>query len=316
MSSSLTHEPKPLPDALSNPDELKPFAEVSLIAFDLDGTLIDKADALPGDRLAKLISTLSRNTHITLATGRTLNGVSKIIAQLKDLNKLPLVLYNGSVLMSSLDQVLITRREIAPEAVNSILLLCNNQNVSAYIYSVDAEAHLVNSAFATESVYYLGSQSNRPETDYNKMDLIDFQLMDIKTVKVVAVLLECFDSETKLIIESKLNLIEGVSVTASSKRYIEIRPAGSSKALALEELSKRLGIDKNNVLAMGDNDNDAELLSWAGISVCVNNASPLARKTSKYYSTQGAGNAAIEVLEIIRRAKRLFKKEKKNVYQN
>lgn len=313
MYSSSMHESKPLPNALSNPNELKPFAEVSLIAFDLDGTLIDKADALPGDRLAKLISTVSRNTHITLATGRTLNGVSKIINQLTDLNKIPLVLYNGSVLMSSLDKALITRREIERNSVRSILQSCENKNVAAYIYSVDAEAPLINSAFSTESVYYLGSELNRPHKDYNQMDLLDFQSMDAETVKVVAMLVECFDPEAKQKIESELRLIGGISVTASSKRYIEIRPAGSSKALALEELCNRLNITKDHVLAVGDNDNDAELLAWAGISVCVKNASPLARQTSKYYSSQGAGNAAIEVLEIIRRAKRLFKKEKKNV---
>lgn len=311
MSSLLTREPKSLPGALSDPEELRPFSEIRLIAFDLDGTLIGKADALPGERLAKLISTIGRNTHITLATGRTLTGVSKIIEQLTGLNKLPLVLYNGSVLMGTADQLLITHRVISHNAVQDILASCKSKNLSAFFYSVDPEAHLVNSALTTESVFYLGAPENKPSTDYNGMSLLGFDLMEPGTTKIVAILLECFDAETKSRLEDELSRIGGISVTASSSRYIEIRPAGSSKALGLEELCKRLDITSKQVLAMGDNDNDAELLAWAGISVCVKNASPLARKTSKYFSSYGAGNAAIEVLEIIRRAQRLFKKEKK-----
>lgn len=311
MSSSLMHEPKPLPGALSNPEELRPFAEVRLIAFDLDGTLIGKADALPGERLAKLISTIGRNTHITLATGRTLTGVGRILEQLTGLNKLPLVLYNGSVLMGAADQLLITHRVISPEAVKSIISLSGGERLSAFFYAVDPEAHLVNSAFSTESVFYLGTPENMPEADYNGMKLLEAKLIDPNKENVVAILLECFDAETKNSLEKHLEEIQGISVTASSNRYIELRPAGSSKALGLEELCKRLRITKDQVLAMGDNDNDAELLAWAGISVCVNNASNLARQTSKYYSSHGAGSAAIEVLEIIRRAQRLFKKERR-----
>lgn len=311
MSLLLTHEPKPLPDALSDPEELRPFASVRLIAFDLDGTLIGKADALPGERLAKLISTVGRNTHIILATGRTLVGVRKIIEQLTGLSKLPLVLYNGSVLIDPSGELLITHKVIAPTAVSALLKCCNGANLSAFFYTVDPEAHLVNSALNTETVFYLGTSENKPSVDYNGMSLQDLSLMNPSSAKVVAVLIECFDLEIKGEIEKKLDSIEGVSVTASSARYIEIRPAGSSKALGMEELCSRLDIAPKQVLAMGDNDNDAELLDWAGISVCVKDASPLAIQTSTYRSSHGAGSAAIEVLEIIRRAQRLFKKEKK-----
>jgi len=309
MSSLLIAEPKPLPNALSDPDELRTFAQVKLIAFDLDGTLIGHVNELPGQRLSKLFSTVARsNVSLTLATGRSLAGVKAALGQLQGLNRMPLILYNGSVVIRPNEHALIAHNKISSLAAMSIAtLVADSVDVSAFFYCIDTEAGLLDSGASTENVYLASLQPVVPTVEFNGMPLHLISELDFSTAKVVAILLDVTQEVSKAHLREKLKGLSDISVTTSGTRYIEIRPTGSSKAEGLKVLCNQLDIGAENVLAMGDNDNDVELLSWAGISICVDKSSDAARRVSKFYSTHGAGKAAIDVLEIIRRAQRLFK---------
>jgi HAD superfamily hydrolase (TIGR01484 family) len=185
------------------------------------------------------------------------------------------------------------------------------QTASLFIYTVDPEAKFINNYSSTESVFYVGDREKRPEVDFNGMPVLPYEQMNMFSNKVVAALISVRDAEEKIELLQALMNVPGVSITSSGSIYIEIRPRNSSKALGIKVLCDRYKILPQNVIAVGDNDNDVELLSWAGISVCVSNSSPAARAASKFYSNQGAGNAAIEILEIVRRAQRLFGRARK-----
>ncbi|WP_152486705.1 HAD-IIB family hydrolase [Herbaspirillum frisingense] len=313
MSSSLTHEPRILPDALSLPADLRAFANVKLIAFDLDGTLISHHAEAPGDRLVDLFLAFRQSkVLLTLATGRTLKGVSVALGQLKNLAQAPLVLYNGSVVMKPEDQTLIAHIAISRHFVESFLdQLRGSSDVSAFLYCVDPEANFIGGGASTEVVYFAGSGFDKAK-EFNGMTprpITDFRL---ESAEVVAILVESRTGQAREQLLKYLQQANNVSITSSGTKYIEIRPAGSSKAVGMQWLCDRYQINPMNVLAVGDNDNDVELLSWAGISVSVGGASDAARRASKYYSQHGAGKAAIEILEIVKHAQRLFKGGRKN----
>jgi Cof subfamily protein (haloacid dehalogenase superfamily) len=63
-----------------------------------------------------------------------------------------------------------------------------------------------------------------------------------------------------------------VYVSSSEPRNIEIMPLGTSKGAALQIIAERLGIDMKNVMALGDNLNDIEMISYAGYGVAMGNA--------------------------------------------
>jgi Cof subfamily protein (haloacid dehalogenase superfamily) len=53
---------------------------------------------------------------------------------------------------------------------------------------------------------------------------------------------------------------------------LDLLPAGVSKGWALERLAKRLGVDRKETMAIGDNWNDLDMLEWAGQGVMMGNA--------------------------------------------
>lgn len=62
-------------------------------------------------------------------------------------------------------------------------------------------------------------------------------------------------------------LKDSVYLAQSQPYLIEIMPAGINKANSLKLLCNRLSIDSSEVMACGDNTNDAEMIRWAGVGV-------------------------------------------------
>jgi hypothetical protein len=69
---------------------------------------------------------------------------------------------------------------------------------------------------------------------------------------------------------------EDVLATYSGIDTVEITGAGVHKAAALAVVCRRSGIDASQVVALGDNRNDSEMLRWAGRGVAMGNAVPAA----------------------------------------
>ena len=67
-------------------------------------------------------------------------------------------------------------------------------------------------------------------------------------------------------------LKEGLEISFSSDRYIEINAAGVNKGEGLRMLAEMLSIDMAQTMAIGDNFNDLEMIRAAGIGVAVANA--------------------------------------------
>lgn len=62
---------------------------------------------------------------------------------------------------------------------------------------------------------------------------------------------------------------------------LDLLPPGVSKGWALERLAARLGVDRQQTMAMGDNWNDVRMLEWAGRSVIMANAAAELRALAK-----------------------------------
>jgi Cof subfamily protein (haloacid dehalogenase superfamily) len=62
---------------------------------------------------------------------------------------------------------------------------------------------------------------------------------------------------------------------------LDLLPQGVSKGWALERLAERLGIDRKETMAIGDNWNDVDMLEWAGQGVLMGNAAQQLRTMAK-----------------------------------
>ena len=85
--------------------------------------------------------------------------------------------------------------------------------------------------------------------------------------------------------------------------YAEVGLKGYSKATGMEFLRLRYGVDNDHIIAMGDSDNDKEMLSAAGIAVAMGNALQSIKEMADFVTTDckdGGVGYAIEKLVLER----------------
>lgn len=297
-------------------DDVLPFGRIRLIAFDLDGTLLRDPTSLPGPRFSGLQRSAKHyRVGVTLATGRTLWGAKNVINALGGLKNMPVILYNGSVVTEGANRLL-QRTTIPAEVSLSVARAARKYGATVFIYEFrDPVITSISGLDWPETVYVL-ADDGQVVKEFNGMIpvLISMEIAERALISPCAMLILPTSPEQGERLITELATLAGISATSSGGRYIEIRPAGVSKAEGIRLLTQTKNIPPDQVLAVGDNDNDVELMKWAGTSVAVSGASDAARNAATHQSKRGAEDAAIEVLDLVRLAHRLEKgRRTKNV---
>ena len=81
------------------------------------------------------------------------------------------------------------------------------------------------------------------------------------------------------------------------KMIIEGNPLGVSKGDALRRLADHLGIAQGEVMAVGDQDNDATMIAWAGLGVAMGNGSPAVKAIADWVAPPLAEDGAAVAIE-------------------
>ncbi len=91
--------------------------------------------------------------------------------------------------------------------------------------------------------------------------------------------------------------VPGCHPTFSGASFLEVGPAGVTKATGLERLCRRRGIEASDVVAFGDNINDVEMLAWAGLGVAMGNAAPEAKAAAHRVTASNDEDGIAQVIE-------------------
>jgi HAD superfamily hydrolase (TIGR01484 family) len=71
--------------------------------------------------------------------------------------------------------------------------------------------------------------------------------------------------------------LHGTNYVVGWTAWLDLSPVGVHKASGLEEVARQLGVDRADVLAIGDGRNDLEMLAWAGRGVAMGQAVEIVR---------------------------------------
>lgn len=130
--------------------------------------------------------------------------------------------------------------------------------------------------------------------------LDDYNMDFLKNEKIAKILFAKRDMDYLHQIEKDIKpYIEGqVCVSYSSNRYLELNALGIDKGHGLLWLAQYLGYDKEDVIAIGDNYNDVEMIKEAGLGVCVKCGTQDIQEMSDYVTTVDYDQGAVkEVIE-------------------
>lgn len=306
----MSSRPRHLPNWRDpDPSALDAFASIRLVAADIDGTLVSSARRNIDVYLSRLAAQLRHSRYgvsLTLATGRTLVGVEELVESLGLAASVPLVLYNGSVVFTRGSGAIISRDTIDPAALLKVVELARDAGfaVLAHFFGGTGQA-LEEPGLGREQVMGWCSQAPPYAAEFNGLS-VDWRTDLEDGLTACAILVDVLDrsAEEQSELSHALSTIPGIEVTRSGAQFIELRPAGVSKATALQKVTEQLDLMPGQVLALGDNDNDVEMLIWAGIGVAVGGATPAAIEACDFVCNRDAIEGAVEAVRLIRNARK------------
>ena len=121
-----------------------------------------------------------------------------------------------------------------------------------------------------------------------------------KILKIIAI--DDYDMDKLKKVKEDLDQIEDIEITSSWFNNVEIMHTGVNKGEALKALINYLGIDKDEVIAFGDNYNDLPMLELAGIGVVMGNANDEVKEKGDYITAKntedGVAKAIYKFLKI------------------
>ncbi|MBE5786523.1 MAG: HAD-IIB family hydrolase, partial [Clostridiales bacterium] len=83
-------------------------------------------------------------------------------------------------------------------------------------------------------------------------------------------------------LRQQLQSIPGIALTQSGENNIEVMPIGVDKGTGVRDMARMLGISMDQVMTLGDQENDIPMLMAAGYGVAMGNASDATKKVARY----------------------------------
>jgi Cof subfamily protein (haloacid dehalogenase superfamily) len=244
------------------------MGEIRLVASDLDGTLL-RPDETVSERTREAIAAVRRaGITLVLVTGRPPRALAPIAARI-GVGGIA-ICANGAVVWD-LDAG--TMVDVTPLAADLAAGLVRElrEAIPGVLFAVELEH-----GFGREAGWTDGTGPPRPRlVERQTPEALEADALELVTGPVVKLLVRHPTLPFPEVARRARQAVgEQAVVTWAGTRLLEISAAGVTKAWALERLCARLGVRRQQVLALGDMENDLPMLAWAGHSVAVANAQP------------------------------------------
>ena len=275
--------------------------KIKLVASDLDGTLLNKNKEITPRLFEALVNLNKIGVYFVPSTGRPFGTVPQVIKELPFLKYV--ITSNGATIYDAEKKENIIENYLTPEAVDAVIKIARELPILVE-YFIEGKAYIAKSVYddltpydLTESHTKYVLNSRTPVEDFwGEMKRNDSVLENINLVFK--------DMNMRKQVWDELKATGLASVTAATTKNIEITSLYATKAKALEKLCDVLGFTRENVLAMGDGDNDMPMIQFAGIGVAMANGEEHIKAAADLIADDCNDFGAAKILEQIIESKK------------
>ncbi|MDD4569220.1 MAG: Cof-type HAD-IIB family hydrolase [Tepidanaerobacteraceae bacterium] len=280
-----------------------------LIALDVDGTLINSDHILTSRTLRAIKNVKDTGIKITIATGR--HYLSAIRMARKIQINAPLICSDGAIIKDIHSNNTIYHLLPREIAVDVMKMAQEYNNFNIQVFTKNGKIYAGPSYRRTYFKRFLSVPLKHSLRGYYNL-MRDFVFIPVKNTGNIEGTIEALDdAPAKVVIHGSertedlkdfTNKIVSkygnkISITSAIENCIDILNGGISKAKGLSILSDKLGIKREEIVTVGDNINDMEMLEYAGLGVAMGNAPDQVKSKADYVTASNNDDGLAKFLE-------------------
>lgn len=276
-----------------------------LLALDMDDTLLDDNRILTETVKNSLQKLIFKDREVTLASGRF---PASLWLHAKHIGiKTPLVALNGGAIVDPVtgEAIKINYLDNKISLKISDYIAKKKSYVQFYGYNIlfVKELNEENRLWPLKNVVISPNMQLSYNNYRNQVNYIQ-----VKEVGSIRDFLSMHDTQIikATVLDNNVDLVETlysemcewseITITRTGQKRFDINPSGVSKKTALEEICNQLNIKSSEVVAVGDYDNDIEMLKWAGYGVAMENGNENVKRTAQYITARNTEDGVAKLV--------------------
>lgn len=284
-----------------------------LAAIDLDGTMLNQYGLVTQRTKEAIKNAQESGIEVVIASGRPTDSV-KTIAQEINSNKY-FISGNGAIIYDITNDEIIYENTLKKQKVLDIIKICEENSI---YYNIYTEKEILAKSLQCNVLYYYKENLNKDEKNKTQINIVEniYNYILNRDEKVVKITIcdnhqVIFNSIMRKLKE--ISEIEVLEVSHMSRKiikqgtedvpieyfYTEISAKNVDKWNAIEFLKEKMKIEKNEIIAIGDNMNDKTMIENAGLGIAMGESTPVIKEIADVVTDTNCNDGVAKVLEKI-----------------
>lgn len=283
-----------------------------LVAIDLDGTLLNSSGEVSDNTKNALSRAKDYGIRVVLASGRPISSTRSTALELGT-DKF-IISGNGAVVYDIEKEEVLYDRFLSKQQVFRIIDVCEENSI---FYNIYTEEEVITKSLNYNVLFYHKENIKKVEEKRTHINVVQDMKKYIEESGKERFLKVTVCDESKLIFNGiirKLKEIDDLDILnvehMSRKKiklgteevlveyhYTEITNKNVNKWTAIEFLAGKLGVDSSEVVAIGDNNNDKEMIENAGLGVVMGNSNPYMKEIADVIVSDNDSEGVFEAFE-------------------
>jgi hypothetical protein len=268
-----------------------------LLCVDLDGTLLTDSKEISQETLEAIRAAKAKDVKVAIATGRALFSALSVGSSFNNDDD-HIIASNGAIIKHLALEPLVRENPFSYDQLVCIIDTASEQGLSPVFFSTEQAYTTSTSDFqmylgfgsGTNNVFNKQSISLIPSTKDLK------ELIRQEHIKIQKCNIHTLGDGQKRFLHNALKREGEFEMLFSTNPALEITAKGVTKGNGVAVLAEALGIRQQEVIAVGDSENDISMLSYAGLGIAMENAIPAVKNVASYITESNNNNGIARVI--------------------
>ena len=267
-----------------------------LVAIDLDGTMLNSYGIVTENTKNTIKKLIQNGVEVIIVSGRPIDSIKTIAKEIESNNYF--IAGNGALIYDIKKDEIIYEKYMSKQKVLEIIKICEENSIS---YNVYTDKTILAKALKYNVLYYHKENLKKEENKKTNISIVENMYEYVEKLEETKFLKITICDDSKSIFNSILRKIKQIDdidvleVSHMSRKmikqgtedvpieyfYTEISNANVDKWNAIEFLIQKIGIEPEEVIAIGDNVNDKKMIENAGLGIAMKGSTSVVTDVAK-----------------------------------